>query len=177
MSKFAPLHEKLVEILGDQYVLIDDGECRLFSQDVFSEAAYVAHAVIQPGNISELSKAIRAVTGAGYAIFPRGGGMSYTSGYLPSQEKSISLDLSRMNGIVEINLEDMYITVEAGCTWAQINEALKDDGVRPPFWGTLSGLKSTVGGGVSQNSLFFGSGLYGSAVDSVIGLEVIAANG
>ncbi len=177
MSDFATLYEELTEILGREFVITNERECQIFSQDVFCEADFLVKAVIQPSNISELSNAIKVITQAGYALFPRGGGMLYTSGYLPSCEKSISLDTSRMNRIVEINLEDMFITVEAGCTWAQIHDALKDKGVRPPFWGTLSGLKATVGGGVSQNSLFFGSGLYGSAVDSVIGLEVIAANG
>jgi FAD/FMN-containing dehydrogenase len=177
MSDLSILLEELTNLLGDQYVITEEKECKFYSQDVFMEAENTTKAVIQPGNITELSKAVAAVTNAGYAIFPRGGGMSYTGGYLPSQEKAISLDTSRLNQIVEINHEDMYITVECGCTWAQIHDALKQSDVRTPFWGTLSGLKATVGGGVSQNSLFFGTGLYGSAVESVIGLEVITAKG
>ena len=73
---------------------------------------------------------IKATTKFGYAVFPRGGGMSYTSGYLPSRNKSISLDMLKMNNIVELSLDDMFITVEAGCTWAQVHEALKGKGVR-----------------------------------------------
>lgn len=177
MSEFDILHKELVAILGDKHVITDENECRFYSQDVFSEAAHVAKAVIQPDNINELSKAVKASTDAGFAIFPRGGGMSYTGGYLPTVKNAISIDMSKMDRILDVNLEDMCITVEAGCTWATIHEALKDQDVRTPFWGTLSGLKATVGGGVSQNSLFFGTGLYGSTADSVIGLEVIAANG
>lgn len=43
--------------------------------------------------------------------------------------------------------------------------------------GTLSGLHATVGGGVSQNSIFWGSGRHGTAADSVIGMEVVLADG
>ena len=177
MSEFAALNHELVNILGDKCVVTDESERRLYSQDVFSEAEYVTKAIIQPANIAELSQVIKATTKFGYAVFPRGGGMSYTSGYLPSRNKSISLDMLKMNNIVELSLDDMFITVEAGCTWAQVHEALKGKGVRTPFWGTLSGLRATVGGGVSQNSLFFGTGIYGSAAESVIGLEVVAADG
>ncbi|NNL99264.1 MAG: FAD-binding oxidoreductase, partial [Gammaproteobacteria bacterium] len=46
-----------------------------------------------------------------------------------------------------------------------------------PNWGTLSGIHATIGGGLSQNSIFWGSGRYGSAADSVIGLAVVLADG
>jgi FAD/FMN-containing dehydrogenase len=41
----------------------------------------------------------------------------------------------------------------------------------------LSGIKATIGGGLSQNSIFWGSGQFGSAVDSVISLDVVLADG
>ncbi|WP_210414073.1 FAD-binding oxidoreductase [Luteithermobacter gelatinilyticus] len=174
---FSILREKLTNILGGDNLITDARECAYYSQDVYSEAPYVTKAVLRPANIGELSAAVRAVTAARFALFPRGGGMSYTSGYLPSRERAVTLDLTRMDRILEINLQDMYITVEAGCRWVDIYQALKDKGVRPPFWGTLSGLYATVGGGVSQNSIFFGTGLYGTAADSVIGLQVVGADG
>lgn len=177
MSNFDQLTNQLDSIIGSENVITDADECNFYSQDVFSVSSYVSKAVLRPSNTNELSQVVKASTEAGYAIFPRGGGMSYTGGYLPTREFAVTLDMSRMNNIIEINKDDMYVTVEAGCTWAQLHEALKDTGLRTPFWGTLSGLKATVGGGVSQNSLFFGTGVHGSAVDSVVGLEVIAANG
>lgn len=177
MSDFDTLKQGLESAIGAKNVITDDQECRFYSQDIFKESDFTAKAVIRPGNKDELAKAVGIITSAGYAIFPRGGGMSYTGGYLPSCEKAISLDMARMDRVLEINEEDMYVTVEAGCTWAQLHDALKDKDVRTPFWGTLSGLKATIGGGVSQNSLFFGTGKYGASAESVIGLEVVAANG
>ncbi len=177
MSDFEQLKDTFVAILGEENLLTSVEDCAFYSQDVFSVSDITAKAVLRPGSIEELSKVVTASTEAGYAIFPRGGGMSYTGGYLPTREKSVMIDMERMNRILVINQEDMFVTVEAGCTWAQLHDALKDIGLRSQFWGTLSGLKATIGGGVSQNSLFFGSGLYNTTAESVLGLEVVTANG
>jgi FAD/FMN-containing dehydrogenase len=67
--------------------------------------------------------------------------------------------------------------VQAGCTWAKLNERLSEEGVRTPYWGPLSGIRATVGGALSQGSIFLGSGRYGTAQDSVLGLEVVTADG
>ena len=76
--------------------------------------------------------------------------MSYTGGYTPSTKRSVIVDTSFLNQILEINPEDMYITVEAGCTWKEIYQALKPMGMRLPFFGTNSGAMATVGGGLSN---------------------------
>ena len=120
---------------------------------------------------------MRLVAAAGYPLIPRGGGMSYTKSYVPERPESVLFDMRSMNGIVEINTDDMYVTVEAGCTWKQLYEALQPRGVRTPYYGPLSGMYATVGGTLSQNSLFWASGIYHTAADSCIGLEVVLANG
>ena len=103
--------------------------------------------------------------------------MSYSKGYVPIQEGSIIVDFSRMNNIVEINEEDMYVRVESGCTWETLYRELESTNLRTPFWGTLSGISATVGGTLSQNGIFWGSTKYGSAVDSVVALEVVVGDG
>ena len=112
----------------------------------------------------------RRSTGAGAAclergtpIVTRGGGMSYTSGYIASAPDSVLIDMASMDAIVEVNLEDRYVTVEAGCSWQKLYEHLAPLGVRTAYWGTLSGRYATVGGGLSQNSIFWGSGQSGTA--------------
>jgi len=170
------LFNALTEIVGAEHVLTDAESCALYAQDVFTEAQ-PALAVVQPNNIEELSDAVRTATEAGYDVIPRGGGMSYTSGYLPTTANAVTFDLRRMNRVLEVNTEDMYVTVECGCTWKELHEALSDTGYRTPYWGTLSGSKASIGGGFSQNSIFWGSGQYGTAADNVIGFEVVIADG
>jgi D-lactate dehydrogenase (cytochrome) len=168
---------QLQQIIGADHVLLDDESRRFYSTDLSWRPHAIAAAVIQPGSIDELAEAARVATQAGYALVPRGGGMSYTSGYTPATDKSVLIDMRRMNRIVEINTEDMYVTVECGCTWKALFEALAPHGVRTPYWGPLSGAYATVGGALSQNSLFHGSGTMGTVAESVVGLKVVLADG
>ena len=163
-------------IVGPDHVLTDTESCIFYSQDVFTKDI-PALAVILPGDKYQLAEIVRVAVDKGYDVIPRGGGMSYTSGYVPATNSSVIVDLGRMNKVLEINEEDMFVTVECGCTWSQLHDALKLTGLRTPFWGSLSGLMATVGGGLSQNAIFWGSGQFGTVADSLLGLEVVLSDG
>jgi FAD/FMN-containing dehydrogenase len=120
---------------------------------------------------------VRAIHQAGFALAPRGAGMSYTGGYVPASERSVSLDMSRMNRILRISRDDMVVTVEAGVTWKALRDALAEQGLRTPFWGPMSGLLSTVGGGLSQLNAMFGAGQHGTSSESVVALSVVLGDG
>ena len=167
---------ELKTILGEERVSDRLSDIELMSQDIWAlgvNAAFVA----APSSVTELSETVAAANRRGVALNPRGGGMSYTKGYIPDRDNVGLLDFSNMNRIVEINEDDMYVTVEAGCTWDMLHKALQEKGLRTPFWGPLSGLTSTVGGGVSQNNAFFGCGLYGTTAESVLAVTVVLADG
>ncbi len=170
------LVETLTSLLGADAVVTDQAEREFYSADVYAAGATCAVA-IRPTDKGALAKAIGATTSAGYAVIARGGGMSYTRGYVPTREDTVIVDVATLNKIVEINEDDMYITVEAGVTWKQIYDALKPKGLRVPFFGTFSGMRATVGGGLSQGALFMGTARYGQAADVVLGLEVVLADG
>lgn len=170
------LIEELSSILGPENVITDEVERRAYSSDVYSSGITCA-AVVSSADKGKLAKAVSLATREGFAVFPRGGGMSYTGGYIPTREASITVDMSRLNRIVEVNEEDMYITVEAGVTWKQIYEELTPRGLRLPFFGTFSGSKATVCGGLSNGALFMGTGRYGTSAEIVLGLEVMLADG
>lgn len=168
---------RLQQVLGTEHVLLDEENRAFYSQDLSWRPHATAAAVLQPASLEELAEAARIATEAGYALVPRGGGMSYTSGYTPTSDKSVLVDMRRMNRVLEINTEDMYVTVECGCTWKELYEALAPHGVRTPYWGPLSGAYATVGGALSQNSLFHGSGTMGTVAESVVGLKVVLGDG
>nr|WP_310523379.1 FAD-binding oxidoreductase [Polymorphobacter sp.] len=170
-----PLVDTLTKLLGADAVLTDAATLDLLSQDVFSRGA-MARAVIRPSDAAALAKAVGAVTAAGVAVVPRGGGMSYTAGYLPRAAGAVVVDTTGMDGILAIDAVNMTVKVEAGCTWAKLYAALQPLGLRPPFWGTLSGRYATIGAGMSQNGLFWGA-KYGTAVDSALSFEVVLADG
>lgn len=167
---------ELVHKYSAQVVITDEAERIHFSQDIFTRST-VAAAVVRPGSVAELATLVGELTDSGLAVFPRGGGASYTSGYVPTTEQGVVIDLKGLDSIVEINEEDMYVTVEAGCTWKSLYEVLSKRGLRTPFWGSLSGLRATVGGSISQNAIFWGAGNFGGSSESVLGLSVVLADG
>jgi FAD/FMN-containing dehydrogenase len=167
---------KLRTLVKQGSVTTDPTELLFFSQDVFNQGAPLS-AVVTPGSVAELQAVVSCLTEANVAIVARGGGLSYTDGYLAARNDSVLVDTSRLNKLVELNVEDRYVTVEAGMYWADLNELLAPHGLRTPYWGPLSGLRSTIGGALSQGSVFLGSGEHGSVGDSVIGLDVALADG
>lgn len=175
-SSHSVLIDNLITLLGSDSVITDEIERAYYSQDVYNQGPTVL-AVIQPDSKDKLAEAVGMVTSSGVAIFPRGGGFSYTDGYIPTTSQGITVDTRKMNRIAEINTEDMFITVEAGCTWATIEDALRDKGVRPVFWGPFSGLNATVGGSMSQGSVTYGSSKYGPSGVAAESMEVVLADG
>lgn len=170
------LIERLAAAVGETAVSRDPERCEYLAEDIFAREL-PAGAVVRPGNRQELAEVVRATVNAGHAVVARGGGMSYSRGYVPAEPGSVLLDMRGMNRVLEINRDDMYVTAEAGTSWRDLNLALEDAGLRTPYWGTLSGIHATVGGSLSQNSIFWGSGRYGSAAESVLGMDVVLADG
>ncbi|WP_044564185.1 FAD-binding oxidoreductase [Azospirillum sp. B4] len=171
------LASQLAAIVGHANVHVDEATRVFHSQDVYARAAHTAALVVAPADTAQLAATVAACAAAGYHCAPRGGGMSYTKGYLPASPATVTLDLSRMDRVLDIRPEDMVVTVQAGCTWKTLNEALAPLGLRTPFWGTLSGIAATVGGGMSQGSAFFGAGHHGTGAESMVALTLVLADG
>jgi len=166
----------LARLLGAGHVLTAAADLQFHAQDVYGTGLPPV-AVVRPGTVEQLSAVVRMITSAGHAVIARGGGMSYTDGYLPTRASSVTVDTSRLDRIVEVNAADRYVTVECGVTWKALADALAPHGLRTPYWGPLSGLRATVGGALSQGSIFLGSGLHGPVQESLLGLEVVLADG
>lgn len=175
-SQNTPTLDNIKQAVGSERVSQDDDLRSLFSEDIWAQGEK-ADFVASPETTEQLAQIIRIGATGKMAFNPRGAGMSYTKGYTPEQKNTAILDFSKMDKVLEINKEDMYVTVQAGCSWKTLYEALKPLGLRTPFWGPLSGYCSTIGGGLSQNNAFFGAGTHGSSIDSVASLTVVLADG
>jgi D-lactate dehydrogenase (cytochrome) len=168
---------ELREVLGAGRVITDPPHLAYYAVDISGEADARPAAALKPEDVDHLCRAVALLTKAGVAILPRGAGFSYTKGYLPAQSPSAVIDLTDLNRIVEINEADRYVTVEAGCTWATLYDALKLKGLRTPYFGPLSGREATIGGSASNNASFFGAGAYGTMAESVLSVDVVLADG
>jgi FAD/FMN-containing dehydrogenase len=173
-KEFDPL-SAIQSVVSSNALITDFEECDYYAQDIFTKGPRPL-AVFQPRSLSELAAGIKAATDQNIAIVPRGGGMSYTSGYVADTAGCLLLDMGQMQTIIEINPVNMTVTVEAGCTWAKLYHALKPLGLRTPLWGSLSGLRATIGGGMSQNGVFWGA-RHGAMAQSALSYTIVLANG
>ncbi len=168
--------ERLAIIVGSANVSDGIAERTFFSTDISRQGETVA-AVVRVASTAELSDVLRACAEQDLVVIPRGGGFSYTGGYMPIRAGSVMIDMRGLDQIVEIEEEDMYVRVGTGCTWRNLYEALKARGLRTPYFGPMSGYRATVGGALSQGSFFLGSTEHGTTADTVLSLEVVLANG
>jgi D-lactate dehydrogenase (cytochrome) len=86
----------------------------------------------------------------------------------------ISLDLTRMDRIVELLPEDFLAVVQPGVTYPRLNEALKATGL---FFPVDPGAEASLGGMASTNASGTMAVRYGVTSDLVIGLEVVTPTG
>ncbi len=157
-------------IVGAGQLRTDPRSLEYFARDIFFwPDSRLPRAVIAPGSAEEVQALVRTCASAGLRIVCRGGGMSYSGGYVPHVDDCVILDLRRLNRVRELNLEDQYVTVEAGCTWMALSAALEASGLRPLFKPPYSGIHSTVGGMLSQG--------IAEEMGGLLGLEVVLANG
>jgi len=168
------LSARLCEALGKEHVSTDPETCELYSTDFSEIAMPTASVVARPGCTADIVEVVKAAGAEGFAILTRGGGMSYTLGFVPPKKESVVIDMRRMNRILEINTNDLYVVVETGATWKQLREALGDCPFHVPFHGTISGYVATVGGGLGNMATGLGRG---EIVDDLLGMEVVLADG
>lgn len=167
----------LAPIVGAEHVHDDAAVRHLFDHDLGDRGTGTVSLVVAPDSVDELAQVVAAATQAGYAIAPRGAGLSYTAGFVPTAARTVALDMTRMNRVLAVNAQDMTVTVQAGCSWAQLLATLAPQGLRTPFWGPMSGITSTVGGGVSQLNAMLGAGQHGTSSESVVAMTVVLADG
>ena len=108
-------------------------------------------------------------------VVPRGAGTGLSGVTVPIKG-GIVLDLSRMNKIIDIRIEDRFVVVQPGVVYADLAAALAPHGYFfPPD--PASSKAATLGGNVATNAGGIKGAKYGTTRDYVLGLQLVLADG
>lgn len=165
----------LKKLLPARAVVADEAGRRTFETDALTAYKRLPLAVVLPTSTEEVSKILSFCQLAGVRVVPRGAGTSLSGGALPVED-AIVLCLSRMNRVLEVNLESRYIRVETGITNLGVSNAVAKSGF---FYAPdpSSQLACTIGGNIAMNSGGAHCLKYGVTVNNVMGLKMVLMNG
>lgn len=167
--------QQLIRIVGEENY--DDSKVGrlVYSYDATPQFQSLPDAVIAPRNTLEVSRVVKICNEHRIPIVPRGSGTNLCAGTCPV-EGGIVLVFKHMNKILEIDEENLTVTVQPGVITLDLMNAVEAKGLfYPP---DPSSMKiSTIGGNINENSGGLRGLKYGVTRDYVMGLEVVLANG
>ena len=171
----ADIKEKLQQIVGPENY--DDSKAGrlVYSYDASPQFQSMPDAVVAPRNKEEVQKIVKICNKHRIPIVPRGSGSNLCAGTCPI-EGGIVLLFKHMNKILEIDEENLTVTVEPGVITLDMIKAVEAKGLfYPP---DPSSMKiSTIGGNINENSGGLRGLKYGVTRDYVLALEAVLASG
>jgi len=131
--------------------------------------------IVRPGSVEEVSRVLVIANYYKIPVIPFGGASGSQGGITPVKG-GISLDMKRMNKVVEIDEQSRTITVEAGINFQQLEWIANEQGYSLMHYPS-SITCSTVGGFLAHNGIGVLSTKYGKIDDQCIWVEVVIPNG
>lgn len=172
------IKEKIQAVVGKEHVL--DSQIDLFGYSYDSSFVPLVPAnkpeiVVRPLTTEQVAAVMKIAHENKIAVTPRGASSGRTGGSIPLAG-GISLSLDRMKNIIELDEENMMVTVEAGVLTGDLYQYCAARGLfYPPD--PASYKYSTIGGNVAENAGGMRAVKYGVTSSYVMGLEIVLADG
>lgn len=172
--KLKRLIKELEKSLGRDAVLSNPEELLVYEYDASLERGLPQVAVF-PRSTMDVVQAIRLANQAGIPVVSRGAGTGLSGGAVAPQGGMLVV-FSRMNRILEINLENQRAVVEPGVINLDLTKAVASQGYY--FAPDPSSQKAcTIGGNVAENAGGPHTLAYGVTANHVLGLEAVLPEG
>lgn len=164
---------RLRAALGDERVRDGDSERQLHGADSTFHRPHLPDLVVYPGSTAEVSHVLATANELNVPVTPFGGGTSLEGHVIPVFG-GISLDLTRLDKIIEISPENMTATVQAGVTRLTLDRAAANHGLTFPV---DPGADATLGGMAATNAAGTTTVRYGKMRPNILALEAVLADG
>ncbi|MHA1384011.1 MAG: FAD-binding oxidoreductase [Candidatus Helarchaeota archaeon] len=178
------LKKDLISIVGEKNVSDLETDKIAYSRDCFplklmqykeGNMSPLPDFIVWVENAEQISEILKIANENKIPIIPFGGGGGVNGGIIPITG-GIILDVQKMDKIIEINEESLYVTAQAGILGQHLEDALNQRGYT--YAHLPSSLQcSTIGGFAANRSAGVLSSKYGKIEDMVIDLEVVLPNG
>lgn len=164
----------LVSVTSKERVASGSSISQDFSHDELGGVSKMPEALVYVLSAEEVSKIMKYAYDHDIAVVARGSGTGLVGASVPI-EGGIMINLSKMNNILELDEENLTLTLEPGVLLMDISKfAEEHDLFYPPDPGEKS---ATIGGNVSTNAGGMRAVKYGVTRDYVRGLEVVLPDG
>ena len=163
------------DIVGSNYCLYDIHDLYAFSYDSTPLFHAMPDLVLMPSCTEEVSEIMKIANKNRIPIVSRGSGTNLSGGTVPL-EGGIVLNMLRMNGMREIDQENLTCTFGPGIITAKVHQEVEALGLfYPPDPGSMK--ISTMGGNVSECAGGMRGLKYGVTKDYILGLEAVLPSG
>ncbi|HEY9788039.1 MAG TPA: FAD-linked oxidase C-terminal domain-containing protein [Candidatus Obscuribacterales bacterium] len=169
------LEPALREIVGRDYVLTSRADLAVYECDAETLDVARPDMVVLPSSTEEVAAVVRLLNENGVSFTPRGAATGLSGG-ATTVMGGVSLVLTRMTRVIEIDPYDQVAVVEVGVTNLSVSDAAKRHGLYfAPDPSSQSA--STIGGNLSENSGGPHTLKYGMTINHVLGVKLVLPDG
>ncbi len=165
------------EIVGERFVASGSGEQYVYSMDMTENIPRMPRMVVMPQSVSEVEAIIKVANETSTPLIPFVSGQNVGGLTIPQVDGAVIVDLKRMNRILELDHEAMYIVVEPGVTFGDLRKYLDEHAPELRYTYPLAPPYTSVMANALLQGLCDLSTAHGAMADFVNGLEAVLPTG